>query len=206
VTRPRDRAKDAHRPAEGPFSRIAHDPVVFEGFYREHVVLVTRFVARRVADPHTVADLTAEVFLAAISSAHTYRPSQGPQVAWLYGVARNVIAGERRRAARELRATGRIAGYRLLDEDDIARLEERIDAESRGRAAYQAFARLPEEERAVLELVALDGLPVKDAAAALGIRPGAARMRLQRARRAAQRDLGESAVDATSTAPMETRI
>ena len=150
----------------GPVSRIAHDPVAFEGFYTEHVAEITRFVARRVADPHGVADLTAEVFLAAIGSADAYSPGRGPQVAWLYGIARNIIAGERRRAAHEMRAAGRLAGRRLLDEDDIARLEDRIDAESPGRAAYLAMARLPDNERAVLELVALDGLSVKDAVAA----------------------------------------
>jgi RNA polymerase sigma-70 factor (ECF subfamily) len=167
----RDRASHG-RP--GSFARIGHDQDAFASFYREHVAAVTRFVARRVADPHTVADLTAEVFLAVIGSASTYRPARGTQVAWLYGIARNVIAGERRRAAHELRTAGRIAGRRLLDDDDIARLEERIDAESPGRAACQALAGLPPDERAVLELVAIDGLPVKDAAAALGIRQGTA--------------------------------
>jgi len=123
----RDRA--GHRRPE-PFSRIARDPDAFAAFYREHVTAVTRFVARRVADPHTVADLTAEVFLAVIGSAHTYRPGRGTRVAWLYGITRNVIAGERRRAAHESRKASRIAGRRLLDDDDITRLEERIDAES----------------------------------------------------------------------------
>jgi RNA polymerase sigma-70 factor (ECF subfamily) len=192
-------------PVPEPLSRIAHDQAAFEVFYREHVRPVTRFVARRVADPHAVADLTAEVFLAAIGSAHTYHPSRGSPAAWLYGIARNVIAGERRRAAHELRAAGRIAGRRLLDEDDIARLEERIDAENPGRAAYQALARLPEEERSVLELVAIDGLAVKDAAAALGIRPGTARVRLHRARRSARQDLGRSAVHDSSPRPQESK-
>ena len=172
-----------------PLARIGHDPDALEAFYTEHVTAVTRFVARRVADPHTVADLTAEVFLAVIDSAHSYRPGRGTQVAWLYGIARNVIAGERRRAATELRAASRVAGRRLLDDDDIARLEERIDAESAGRAACLALAGLPPDERAVLELVAVDGLPVADAAAALGIRPGTARVRLHRARRAAQQSM-----------------
>jgi RNA polymerase sigma factor (sigma-70 family) len=205
VTSPTGSGKDTRRPAAEPLSRIAHDPDTLEAFYREHVTLITRFVARRVADPHAVADLTAEVFLAAIGSAHTYHPSRGPQVAWLYGIARNVIAGERRRVAHELRTAGRIAGRRLLDDDDIARLEERIDAESPGRAAYLALARLPEEERAVLELVALDGLAVKDAAAALGIRPGTARVRLHRARNATKQDLGQPAVRGTSPTPLETK-
>jgi RNA polymerase sigma factor (sigma-70 family) len=180
--------------AAAPLSRIAHDPAAFEVFYRQHVALITRFVARRVADPHGVADLTAEVFLAVIGSAHAYRPGRGPQAAWLYGIARNVIAGERRRSANERRAADRIAGQRLLDDDDITRLEEKIDAESPGRAAYLALARLPEDERAVLELVAIDGLAVKEAAAALGIRPGAARVRLHRARRAARETLSSPVV------------
>ena len=99
------------RPREAvPLSRVAHDPAAFEAFYRQYVTLVTRFVARRVADPHAVADLTAEVFLAVVGSAHAYRPARGQQEAWLYGIARNVIAGERRRAAHEMRVAGRMAG------------------------------------------------------------------------------------------------
>jgi RNA polymerase sigma factor (sigma-70 family) len=197
---------DAQRLARGDLSRIARDPAAFEAFYRCHVVTVTRFVARRVADPNTVADLTAEVFLAVIGSAHTYRPSRGTELAWLHGIARNVVAGERRRAAHELRTASRIAGHRLLDGDDIVRLEERIDAESAGRAACLALTRLPEEERAVLELVAIDGLPVKEAAAALGIRPGTARVRLHRARRSAQEALGQPAsVTGNPPLPMENK-
>jgi RNA polymerase sigma factor (sigma-70 family) len=169
---------------------IARDPGAFEVFYRLHVLTVTRFVARRVSDPHTVADLTAEVFLAVIDSAHTYRPGRGTQRAWLFGIARNVIAGERRRAVAELGKASRIAGRRLLADDDIARLEDRIDAESAARGLYLALARLPAAERAVLELVAVDGLPVTEAAAALRIRPGTARVRLHRARNELKQALG----------------
>ncbi|MDX6227012.1 MAG: hypothetical protein QOI76_402, partial [Frankiales bacterium] len=46
--------------------RIAYDPDAFEAFYREHVEAVQRFISRRVRDPHLAADLTADVFLAAI--------------------------------------------------------------------------------------------------------------------------------------------
>ncbi len=203
MTQARPPGPGAGRREAVPLSRVAHDPAAFEAFYRQYVTLVTRFVARRVADPHAVADLTAEVFLAVVGSAHAYRPARGQQEAWLYGIARNVIAGERRRAAHEMRVAGRMAGHRLLDDDDIARLEERIDAESPGRAAYLALARLPEDERAVLELVAIDGLPVKDAAAALGIRPGTARVRLHRARRAAQQALSRPAARDFSPTPVE---
>ena len=128
-------------------SGIARDPQAFEVFYRRHVTAVTRFLARRVADPQVVADLTAEVFLAVIDSAGTYRPGRGTELGWLYGICRNTIAGERRRAALKLRAEAMIAGRRLLGEDDIARLEERIDAESAARGLHAALSQLPENGR-----------------------------------------------------------
>ncbi|GAA2660859.1 sigma-70 family RNA polymerase sigma factor [Streptomyces aculeolatus] len=163
--------------------RIGTDPQAFEAFYRAHVDAVERFIARRVADPHRVADLTAEVFLATIESAEGYRPSRGAPIAWLYGVARNVLAGDRRRSARERDAGLRLAGRRLVEADDIARLDERIDAEAQARTLYEAMEQLPAHERAVLELVALDGLTVSEAGRALGIRAPTARVRLHRARR-----------------------
>ncbi|GAB3420891.1 RNA polymerase sigma factor [Flindersiella endophytica] len=163
--------------------RIGSDPEAFEAFYRKHIEAIQRFVARRVDDPYLAADLTADVFLAAIDSAATYRPSRGSPAGWLYGVAHNVVAAERRRQARELRATSRLSGRRLLEADDLARLEERIDAEARARQLYQAMDQLPDSERAVLELTALEGLTVSEAAQALRITPVAARVRLHRARR-----------------------
>ncbi|MGK3943655.1 RNA polymerase sigma factor [Streptomyces caeruleatus] len=166
----------------GPRAAV-RDPRLFEEFYRRHVDAITSFVARRVADPHTVADLTAEIFLAVLDSAHTYRASRGSERAWLYGIARNVVAGERRRLARETDRDRRICGRRLLEPDDIARLEDKLDAESPGRRALAALERLPAGERAVLELVAVDQLTVGEAAAALGISQVAARVRLHRARK-----------------------
>ena len=167
----------------GDVAQIAHDPDAFEGFYREHLDAVQRFVARRVHDPYLAADLTAYVFLAAIDSAHTYRPTRGEPVGWLYGLARNVVAAEHRRSARERRAVSRIpASADLVDPDDLARLNERIDAEAEARRLYLAMDRLSAGERAVLELVALEGLTLREAASVLDIRPVTARVRLHRTR------------------------
>jgi RNA polymerase sigma factor (sigma-70 family) len=177
---------------------IASDRHAFEEFYLEHVEAVQRFVARRVPDPHLAADLTGDVFLAAIDSAHTYRPESGRPIAWLFGVARNVIAGESRRNARELRARARLpAAGELIEADDLARLHARIDAEAESRRLYRAMDRLSSNERAVLELVALDGLEVSEAARTLGIRPAAARVRLHRARRHLQTELEPGEVEGT---------
>lgn len=191
--------------------RIGHDPRAFEAFYREHVESVQRFVARRVSDSHLAADLTAEVFLAAIESADSYRPGRGSPRAWLYGIARIVVSGEYRRAAREQRANARFVGRELLGPDDLARSRERLDAEAQARALGEALAELPAGERAVLELVALDDLTLADAAAALGIRPVAARVRLHRARRRLRHLLPGADPDpdldlpAATTTPMEAR-
>jgi RNA polymerase sigma factor (sigma-70 family) len=163
-------------------ARIGEDPDAFEAFYRTHLELVQRFIARRVADPHLAADLTADVFLAAIDSAAGYRPERGSPAAWLTGVARNVVAGEFRRQAKDRETIRRFSGRRHLDADSMTRIEERIDAERETRRLYDALASLPRRDRALMELVAVDGLSVTDAAAVLGVKPGTARVRLHRSR------------------------
>ena len=182
--------------------RIAGDASVFEAFYREHVEAVQRFVARRLDDPHLAADLTAEVLLAAVAAAASYREERGAPRAWLFGIARIVVASELRRSARERYTARRIEGRRLLESDDVTRIQERIDAAAQARSLYAALGRLPDSERAVFELVALDELAVADAAAALGIRPVTARVRLHRARTTLRRQVLDK--DATALAqPME---
>lgn len=168
---------------ERGFAEIASDPDALARFYREHVEAVQRFVARRVDDPYLAADLTADVFVAAIESARSHRGSRGEPIAWLFGIARNVVAGEHRRTARELRLAARVRGRDLVGADDLVALHERIDAAATARALYQQLLELSPRERAVLELVALDGLTVGEAGKALGIDPVTARVRLHRARR-----------------------
>ncbi|MDI6097004.1 sigma-70 family RNA polymerase sigma factor [Actinoplanes sp. NEAU-A12] len=178
------------------------DPDAFTAFYRAHVDAVLGFVTRRVDDPHLAADITADVFHTVVEAVAVYRPERGGELGWLYGIARNHIAGDARRRAREAARRQRLAGRRLLDDDDIGRLEERIDAAHAARLLYRQVARLPEPERAVVELVAVDGLTVAEAAAALGIRSGTARVRLFRARRAL-RETHEAAL-ALDPRPVET--
>lgn len=168
---------------------IGLDADIFEVFYREHVEGIERFVARRVGDRESVADLTAEIFLAAIDSAHRYRPRLGTPKAWLLGIARIHVAGDARRRNRRRVGEERLRGSALLDEDDAARLDARIDAAAQSRRLYEAMDALPETERAVLELVALDELGLTEAAAVAGVRPVTARVRLHRARRKLRAEL-----------------
>lgn len=178
------------------------DVAAFEPFYRGNVDAIERFIARRVDDPYTAADLTADVFLAAIDAGDTYDPARGSPRAWLFGIARNVTAGHRRSEALRFTALSRIEGRSLLDDDDIARFEERHLAESAAGRLYLSIADLSEAERSVFELVAVDGLSVREAAAALGISRAAARTRLSRARRVLRAAIGPID-DGATLAPRE---
>ncbi|WP_075739064.1 MULTISPECIES: RNA polymerase sigma factor [Actinoalloteichus] len=191
--------------SESDLARLSRDQDAFERFYRTHVDSVQRFIVRRVDDPHLAADLTAEVFLAVIHSAHTYQARRGREAAWLFGVARNVVSADRRRRARGLAVVSRIAGRELADEDDIAALVDRIDAEASARRLMLGMDRLSDGERAVLELTALDGLSISDAARALGISSVAARVRLHRARRRMRNHLSSTANTTTTTTAAEAR-
>lgn len=183
---------------------IATDPEIFEAFYREHLDSVEGFIARRSGDRERAADLTAEVFLAAIGAAPRYRPSRGAPRAWLFGIARNVVAGDRRQAGRERARDERLRGSALLDEDDAARIEARIEAAAAQRRLYEAMDRLSEAERAILELVAIDDLSVAEAAAAAGVRPVAARVRLHRARRKLRNELEATSEPTDNASTKET--
>lgn len=173
---------------------IGRDPDALEAFYRAHLEAVQRFVARRVDNPEDAADLTAEVFLAAVDASQTYRGEAAPR-AWLYGIARHVVSSHHRSSARAVRAVNRIAARELLDDDATDRILARIHSQCQTRRLYQSLAALPERQRAVVELVAVDGLSLTEAANALGITAGNARVRYHRARRRLARDLTQPLTD-----------
>src|SRR5215472_15998091 len=161
---------------------VATGPGAFPEFYQRHVARVTAMGVRRFDNPEDVADFVATVFLEVLSSAEGFDPARGRAVAWLYGVGSNVATAMYRQRSRDVQAERRISGRALLDSDDYARVEERIDAAARLRQTYLAMRDLPERDRRLLELVAVDGLSTREAARTLMLTPVAARVRLSRAR------------------------
>lgn len=161
----------------------SRDPAIFEAFYRETVHDVERFIARRVTDPHVVADLTADCFVAAIEHLDTYQPHRGSPRAWIFGIARHVLQDHQRGQATHLRAVTRLAGRPPLDPSSEDDLVARIDAETQARHHLRRIRTLPTAERELLELIAVDDLTLAEASQMLGIRPATARVRLHRARR-----------------------
>jgi RNA polymerase sigma factor (sigma-70 family) len=173
-----------------PPARRAGAAAEFEKVYRAHFGLVTGYFARRSADPQTVADLTADTFVRAITSFATFDPVRGSARAWLIGIASRVFAGYCEAHSRRSDSARRIAGQRVLDADAFDDLVDRIDAEQAGGALLARLARLPRPDREVVELVDLDGLSPKEAAEVLGVSAGAARIRLFRARKALRKTTG----------------
>lgn len=153
-----------------------------EVLYRGNVGAVTAYFARRCTEPQTVADLTSETFLQAATGFAGFDPRRGTRRAWLFGIAVHVFAAHCARMADGRAAVARLAGRRGLEADEIEELTARIDAEREGRELIARCGRLPESERAAVELVDLAGLTPKEAAAALGITHVVLRKRLSRAR------------------------
>jgi RNA polymerase sigma factor (sigma-70 family) len=154
----------------------------FERLYRANIAAVTAYFARRSAEPQTVADLTADTFVEAITSFGTFDPRKGTARAWVFGIARRIYAAHCEAHSRQQARVLRLAGRRELDADQVGELVDRIDAERDGRALLSELARLPVLDRAVVELVDIAGLRTKEAAGVLGLSGGAVRMRLMRAR------------------------
>ncbi len=50
------------------------------------------YFARRSRDPQVVADLTADTFVAVITSFGAFDPRKGTARAWMFGIARRVYA------------------------------------------------------------------------------------------------------------------
>lgn len=115
------------------------DAAAFAVLYRRHLPAVLRWCLRETGNRELAADLAAEVFAAALVSAHRYRAGRGSVLAWLLGIARNKLLESRRRgrvansARRRLRLDPvsltevdleRVEELASLDEDVMARVEQ----------------------------------------------------------------------------------
>jgi RNA polymerase sigma-70 factor (ECF subfamily) len=170
---------------------IPGDAAAVETLYRRYVDRVVSYAARRCAQPADVADLVAATFLAVIESAPKFDPARGDALPWIFGIAGRVYSNRLRRATRERKATGRLNGRALLDDDDTSQLLDRIEGARRTPEVEAAMAQLPPRLREVLWLVGYDGLDHAQAAQVVGLAAPAFRMRLSRARRALRKALGD---------------
>jgi RNA polymerase sigma factor (sigma-70 family) len=148
----------------------------FEATYRELYAPICGYALRRIREPEDAAEVVAETF-ATLWRRFEDCPQGAELRPWLFGVARRVIAnqrrGERRRSA---------LGERLAAHIDSAALE-RVHPEEATSDLARAFATLSEPDRELLSLVAWEDLTREELAIALGTSRAAVRLRLHRARR-----------------------
>lgn len=170
------------RTDEDLLAAIAAGPGALPEFYRRHVSKIVGMGVRRFNSREDVADFVADVFVAVLTSADRFDPRRGRAVPWLYGLAANIAAAQIRRRQRDADLQRQVIGRTYLAPDDYARVDEQLDATAQWRAVYVGLRSLSDADRRLLELVAVDGLSSKDAAAVLGISSVTARVRLSRAR------------------------
>ncbi|MBV9182068.1 MAG: sigma-70 family RNA polymerase sigma factor [Acidobacteria bacterium] len=68
------------------------EPARFAELYRRNFYRIYAFFARRVGNREASEDLTAEVFHHALASLRSFKWQGAPFIAWLYGIASNVLA------------------------------------------------------------------------------------------------------------------
>lgn len=125
------------------------------------------------------ADLVGDVFVVALQRLADL-PAPELRRAWLFGTARRLLLAQDRATRRRGDAEGERA--RLQDPNTAAPTDD--DRSGRVRAVREALASLREVDRELVRLTEWERLPIAEAAVVLGLRPGTARVRLHRARRA----------------------
>jgi RNA polymerase sigma-70 factor, ECF subfamily len=166
----------------------AGDAEAFVAFYRRHLAVVVAFFLRRTGDPELTADLTAEVFAAALLAADRYRPGERPALAWLYGIAAHKLADSRRRGRVEDTARRRLGLEPLAVADtDLVRVEELWSA----GAAEAALSELPDALRDAVVARVVDERPYSEIAASMKCSELVVRQRVSRGLRALRERMGE---------------
>jgi RNA polymerase sigma factor (sigma-70 family) len=165
------------------------DPDAFVAFYRRHLAAVLGFFLRRTGDPELTADLTAEVFAAALLAAERYRPGERPALAWLYGIAAHKLADSRRRGRVEDEARRRLALAPLtVDDAELARVKELADP----GAAQAALRALPPTQRDAVLARVVDERPYAEIAAEMRCSELLVRQRVSRGLRALRAQIEEA--------------
>ena len=144
------------------------DRARFIELYDRHFHRVYAYARRRSASRAEAEDVTAEVFHRALSNLDRYEWRGIPFVAWLYRIAAHELA-DRRKAA------GRVAGAQPPEAaGPDPDLERRI-------ALFELVARLPEDQRRVIELRFGEERSIQEVAAALAKSEGAVKQLQRRA-------------------------
>lgn len=149
-----------------------HD--AFEAMFRAHYDDLVRYALRRVGQD-AAADVVGEVFV--VAWRRRAELPTGAERVWLYGVAANLIANERRGALRWTRLLRRASA-----EPEPPALDP-ADTVSTNIYVRAVLATLPPLEQEALRLTEWEQLDIPEAAAVAGCSRATFRVRLHRARK-----------------------
>jgi RNA polymerase sigma factor (sigma-70 family) len=157
----------------------ARDEDAFTVLYRRFLPVVLRWCLRETGNRELAADLSSEVFAAALISARRYRGEQGSVAAWLLGIARNKLLESRRRKRVEDSARRRLRLEPIsLSDADLDRVEELASLDAEILVLVEA---LPGPLREALDARVLQQLSYEEIAAELRCSQSVVRQRVSRA-------------------------
>jgi RNA polymerase sigma-70 factor (ECF subfamily) len=141
---------------------------------------------RLVGNPDDAADVTQDVYLRVVRKLGGFR-HEASFTTWLNRVTTNVAMSALKRRTRRITVEG---GAVPAEARDLAPgPAERAESVALARRLEQLVARLPETQRQVLVLRDIYGQSTDEVADAMGISPGAVKVRLFRARERLKADL-----------------
>ena len=156
------------------------DGAAFATLFRLHQARVYRRALSMLDSAHDAEDVTAATFFELWRKRRTVRVVDGTVLPWLLVTTVNLARNHRRGAGRYRAVIASLPREETTNPESTA--VTNIETRLLGVRLADAVARLSSTDAALLTLTALDELSISDAAAAVGIKPGAARMRLLRAR------------------------
>jgi RNA polymerase sigma factor (sigma-70 family) len=156
----------------------------FESVFRTAYPRVLAYALRRADNRQEAEEATAETFLIAWRRLDDVPTDSVP---WLFGVARKVLANQRR-SARRREAMGPHASLDAA-EKAVDPTTATDDLVADREAFIAAFASLDERDREVLALTAWEGLRPREGAVVLECTATAFSIRLHRARRRLMKEL-----------------
>jgi RNA polymerase sigma-70 factor (ECF subfamily) len=192
----RARGAVTHLDRDRPLVEAARrDPERFDALYRRYLAQVYSYAYYELGDHHEAEDATERTFLAALSNLDRFeeraRPADGDAAStfrvWLFRIARNVVANQRRQKRRRPTLPLKAAAV-VPDPLDVERGAALRDEAAE---AWRAVGRLPADRRRAIVLRFVEEMSTAEIAGILGRSEGAVRVLIHRALRSVARDLRE---------------
>lgn len=146
----------------------------FAVFYSRHERRIITYFLRRTGRPELAADLAAETFARALESRQRFKPARGPAIAWLFGIAANVLSGSV--------SAGRVEGAarERLRLEPVVLDDATLDAVAALAGGRELLAGLPPDEAEAIGARVLDERGYPEIAAQLGCSEAVVRQRVSR--------------------------